>query len=48
MIREQRRAVRMVADRFGWSGLSVHDCGLILWCAFRYYAIRLYEDGGDL
>ncbi len=45
---EQRRAVRTVAEHFGWNALSVHDCGLILWCAFRYYAIRLYEDGGDL
>jgi hypothetical protein len=40
MTHAQKQAVLKVAEALGWTNYSLHDLGLMMWAAFRYYAIR--------
>ena len=40
MDREIKKAIENVAQAFHWNQQSDHDLGLMLWCLFRYYAMR--------
>src|SRR5258708_38347165 len=37
----QKRALHIVAEAFGWDDMPIEKLGLILWACFHYYAMRL-------
>jgi hypothetical protein len=41
MTAKQRTAVQKVAIAYEWHEMSTNDLGLLLWCLFRYYVMRL-------
>lgn len=43
MTADIRVAVVYVARSEGWNDRELHELGLLLWCLFRYYVIRLGE-----
>lgn len=40
---DQRSALLVVAREFGWDRMTLHSVGVLMWCAFHYYVIRLAE-----
>jgi hypothetical protein len=41
MTAEQKTAIQKVAVAYGWHEMTASDLGLLLWCLFRYYVMRL-------
>jgi len=41
MTAEQKTAIQKVAVSYGWHEMTTSDLGLLLWCLFRYYVMRL-------
>jgi hypothetical protein len=38
---EQRAALEQVAKLFGWDKMPTEQVGVIMWCAFHYFASRV-------
>jgi hypothetical protein len=45
--KEQKSALDVVAQAFGWDRMSLYDVALLAWCAFQYYVVRLGRAHGD-
>lgn len=44
---DQRQALLAVAREFGWDRMPIQSVGLVMWCAFHYYVIRLGGKSDD-
>ena len=38
---EQHAALERVAKSFGWDKMPTEQVGVIMWCAFHYFALRV-------